>query len=108
MEAAYLRVHRKSGVKLEGVKPETVLGIIIAATVFASHGYLFTLTSVTDGKEWRSAESLHPFGYAFDCRIWDVPKKKLEPLCAALKNALGPEFDVVLEKDHIHIEFDPR
>jgi hypothetical protein len=25
-----------------------------------------------------------------------------------LKQALGGQFDVVLEKDHIHVEFDPK
>jgi hypothetical protein len=24
-----------------------------------------------------------------------------------MQEALGPEYDVVLEKDHIHLEYDP-
>jgi len=29
-------------------------------------------------------------------------------LVEALRQELGPDFDVVLEKDHIHIEYDPK
>ena len=31
-----------------------------------------------------------------------------EGLCRAMRDALGPEFDVILEKDHIHVELDPK
>ena len=50
--------------------------------------------------------SKHGEGLAFDCRLlpgW------LEGGFEALKSVLHPlGFDVVLEKDHTHVEFDPK
>jgi len=49
-------------------------------------------------------DSLHYQGLAEDIRIWDV----LEAFKKRLEEALGLEFEVILEKDHIHIEYDPH
>lgn len=94
---------------LNGVQPETVLGILIAGTVFAEAGLTMTLTSVTDGADWRSPGSLHLPGMAFDIRVWDLPTEQdRAKMVFKLKEALGREFDVVDEGDHIHVELDPK
>lgn len=61
-----------------------------------------TVTSVMDGVHQEG--SLHYKGLAEDIRIWDV----LETFKKRLEEALGLEFEVILEKDHIHIEYDPH
>jgi hypothetical protein len=99
-------VKLKGGVKVEGVSPEIVLAIHAAETVYRERGYDFVVTSILDGKH--SAKSLHYVGKAFDCRTRHVPAGERLALLAALKGALGAEFDVVLEKDHVHIELDPK
>ncbi len=56
-----------------------------------------------------STRSLHPFGKAFDVRTRDIPTTEAkEQFKKDLKAKLGPQFDVVLEDTHIHIEFDPK
>lgn len=103
------KIYRKRGVTLNGVQPETVLAIQLAATIVEDLGGRFVITSLTDGKEWRSPNSLHVPGLAFDVRIWDFPTQEDQlNLVEKLREALGGEFDVVLESDHIHIEFDPK
>lgn len=60
---------------------------------------------ITSGKDGvHGNNSLHYQGKAVDLRIWNV----LQSLVGYLQSELGPDFEVILEKDHIHIEYDPR
>jgi hypothetical protein len=69
----------------------------------AGQGHRFMVTSVTDGKHM--VGSFHYRGLAVDLRL---PEAHLASKVAQdLSQALGNEFDVVFEKDHIHIEYDP-
>jgi len=96
----------KPGVTCFGIRPETVLGIMIADSVYCKHGLEMIVTSIIDGKH--GFGSLHFSGGAFDTRIWNMDKQLLDIMKVGLKTALGKEFDVVLEKDHFHIEFQPK
>jgi len=60
---------------------------------------------VTSGRDSKHGDgSLHYEGKAYDARIRNV----LELLTKKIKDQLGSNFDVILESDHIHIEFDPN
>jgi hypothetical protein len=60
---------------------------------------------ITSGKDGvHGNNSLHYQGKAVDLRIWNV----LQSLVGYLQSELGPDFEVILEKDHIHIEYDPH
>ena len=98
-----MKVSIKPGVKLNGVKPETVVGMMIAQETFAP--YDFVITSVCDGKH--SENSLHYSGNAFDCRTRHLTKSQAQLVVLQLRKNLGDEFDVVLEKTHCHIEYQP-
>jgi len=101
------RLRLKPGVRLLGLQPQAVLGIMVARTVYAAFGIPeLVVTSVTDGKHGRG--SLHYKGLAFDLRTRNVDPDIIPSLVAALKDALGSEFDVVFEGDHIHVEWDPK
>lgn len=64
---------------------------------------------ITSGNDSRhSVGSLHYKWKAIDLRVWYVSKDKLNLLVEELQEKLGHEFDVVLEIDHIHIEYDPK
>lgn len=49
--------------------------------------------------------SLHYADLAIDIRL---PPSNPGLLVNAIKEALGQDYDVILEKDHIHIEYDPK
>lgn len=100
-----MEVGIKSGVKLSGLQPQTVLAIMYAIVVCDRHATDFTITSVNDGRHGRG--SLHGKGYAFDMRTRDMDDGVAEGVYVELKKCLSEEFDVVLENDHIHIEWDP-
>jgi len=61
------------------------------------------ITSTYEGNH--SAGSLHYANDAIDIRRWPVDNNILDEL---LHDALGKDFDIVHERDHIHIEHDPK
>lgn len=69
-------------------------------------GYDCTITAGLDGKH--SAGSLHYVGMALDFRTRVIPGADREPLRAKISARLGPDFDVVLEADHYHVEYQPK
>ena len=94
----------KLGVKIQGIKPEMCLAIFEAQRVFDEYKAPLTITSVIDGKH--SARSKHKLGYAIDIRTRNVPSKNdLEDITRLISSALGDEYFVLLEDDHIHIQF---
>lgn len=96
----------KSSVKLNGIRPEVMVAMMVANDIFKEQSSELIITSVTDGKHMSG--SLHYVGQAFDCRIRHLGSLELRAIVAALKRDLTAEFDVVLESTHIHIEFQPK
>jgi len=95
----------KSTVTIEGVKPELLLGLIVANSIFAlQFNSELVITSLTDGRH--KVDSLHYRGQAADIRIRGLA----DPVAVVtrLKNELDEWFDIVLEADHIHFEYDPK
>lgn len=96
-------IYIKPGVRIRGLSPAALLAINIAAEVYRKVDEDFVITSVTDGDH--KSGSLHHVGDAFDLRL---PKSYNPAIVVGyIRECLGSEFDVVLEKDHIHIEYDP-
>ena len=95
----------KTGVKLH---PSTAwaVAIPIIFEVYRDFGEAAVITSGTDGRHMEG--SLHYCGNAFDFRTRHVQPDDRMALATTLSAALGEEFDVVLESDHIHVEFDPK
>ena len=60
------------------------------------------ITSTYEGTH--SPSSLHYIDEAVDIRSGEQPFSVI----GKLKQELGPDFDVVFEGDHIHIEYDPK
>ncbi len=96
----------KEGVKLAGLRPEMLVALMVANHVYASIGKNVVVTSVMDGKHSRG--SLHYVGFAFDLRINSLTASEIKIVVHLLKLHLSSEFDVVLERTHIHVEFQPK
>lgn len=95
----------KAGVAL----PESwamAVALIAAERVMDSLGVACVITSAADGTHKQN--SLHYVGKAFDLRTRDLLQGHAEAAREKLAAALGDQFDVVLESDHIHVEFDPK
>ena len=75
--------------------------------VYNQYGLTATLTSANDGIHMEG--SLHYKNLAWDFRIWGIPDPKIA--AAELHrclNAKHQDYDVVVESDHIHVEYDPK
>lgn len=69
------------------------------AQLYISKGKDLFVTSIREGGHgWGS---LHYIGLAFDFRREGVRIKEI-------KDALGPNWDVVDERSHVHCEYDPK
>lgn len=73
--------------------------------LYEAMGQPMTITSARD--ERHSAKSLHWKGMAIDTRTRDLTAAQQTQLRKSIAEELGADFDVVLESDHIHIEYDP-
>lgn len=96
----------KTGVKMERLQPQIILGLLVASFVYKEFGYDTVITSLSDGIHGLS--SLHYSGAAVDLRTRTVATKDISSIVNYIRSALGSDFDVILESDHLHIEYQPK
>ena len=100
------KVFVKEGVVIREINEPMLKLLNALLDAGSSWSYSPTLTSATDGKH--KAGSLHYKSLAWDVRTSDLPKERWEEYTELVKSFLTAEYDVILEKDHIHVEFDPK
>jgi hypothetical protein len=97
----------------KGVVKDGVCDQLWAALEYADQlkqricGKELVVTSLLDGKHKKGSK--HYSGEGADLRTRDMTPTQLMTWFHALKAALDKQgFDVVLESDHIHLEYDPK
>jgi acyl CoA:acetate/3-ketoacid CoA transferase beta subunit len=95
----------KNGVTMNKLSSQIVLALITASGIYQANGQELVITSITDAVHKK--ESLHYTGNAVDLRTNVFSSATAKKVSQQLAAALGNNFDVVLESDHIHVEFDP-
>lgn len=99
--------HFKDGVKVDGVKIETIELMLFLNTFFVRVlSKDFIVTSCTDGKHMKNSK--HYIGYAIDIRTRHLTPRDIITLVSWFKMYHDDEYDMVVEKDHIHVEYDPH
>ncbi|MDD2777565.1 MAG: hypothetical protein PHI16_01540 [Methanocellales archaeon] len=93
----------KAGVDISRLTRETRKALSFCDRLLSSFNYELIITSTYEGNH--SAGSLHYCNQAFDFR---KPPDHIHEIVIALKEMLGPDYDIIVEKDHIHIEYDPK
>ena len=98
----------KPGVDLRGLQPQMAIAYTIAVSIYAKHAQAghCVITSASDGTH--GPNSLHYSGRALDLRTRSLIHVAVPLIHRDLKLALGDQFDVVLEEDHFHIEWDVK
>lgn len=99
-------LHIKDGVDLRNLQPVMFDALLTLAGLFVLRGYTLVVTAGQDGQHMLG--SLHYRGYAVDLRSRDIPEPKQAEVLTAMKAYLGPAFDLILEGDHFHVEYDPQ
>ena len=96
----------KKGAKINGLKTEILIGLMIAKSVYNDRGHEFIITEGTGGKHMDGSK--HYIGQAIDIRTRNTPAEQHESIRSEIENKLTDDFDVVLHSTHIHLEFDPK
>jgi len=94
-------------VSIQGIRPELLFGIMVANGVYEKYGYELVITSLNDSRH--SDASLHYSGAAVDLRISNITNPgDVAMIALEITGKLNKDYDVVLEKDHIHLEYQPK
>ncbi len=103
----------KKGVSMRGVRGAAFLILAKAESIWDKSlnnqdffGVDLVVTSARDGKHMIGSK--HYEGMALDLRIRDFAKNEEKTAAKFLQRRLGRHYDVVLESDHIHVEYDPK
>jgi uncharacterized protein YcbK (DUF882 family) len=103
-----MAVRIKKGVSIAGISTAIVVGLMITAGVLQKYESDTVITSGTEPEANHKEHSKHWPGDALDFRIWYIEEELLPTVAEDLQDALGPDFYVRLEPDHIHISWKPR
>ncbi len=96
----------KHNVKLQGLQPQIMMAVIVANDIYNQHDKELVITSVNDSKHGEN--SIHYKGNAIDLRTRYFGNQEKIEVYREIQSRLGYDFDVVLENDHIHVEYDPK
>lgn len=97
----------KPGVQLLGIRPEVAFVMPFVYDVAKRFLGGLVVTSACDGQHMRGSH--HYKGCAIDIRTRTAATPEhIDAAVELLRDELGPDFDVVRETDHIHLEFDPK
>lgn len=106
----------KHGASIKNLRAEMAIACLVCSKTLEEFSQTrMTLTEGTGGVHMIG--SLHGKGLAIDIRDWNLTNTQLQALVKNLNLDLGNifvddrwegEFDVVLEGNHIHVEFDVK
>jgi hypothetical protein len=110
-----LKMLTKKGIDLTRLNKEIRRGLSVIDCIYQNHGSELTVTSTYDGVHKKGSK--HYDNDAVDCRLWDLDGstdgvisvedlKIAKVICGEIQAKLGNLFDVILERDHIHVEYD--
>lgn len=98
----------KPGVTLLGLQPQVVVALIAAHSCYAKRDAVCVITSGNDGVHGEASE--HYAGRAVDLRTNNLPNPNVDgpAIASELSEALGFDYQVLYEKDHIHLAYKPK
>ena len=104
-----MNINFKYDVSYKKLNKEMFIAIFEIAKIYEEKNLPLTITSTTEKAPGRLKNSLHYHGLAIDIRIWRLTEYMLNKLFREISRRLkklSTFYQVVLKKDHIHIEYD--
>ncbi len=95
----------KEGVRIQGIGNELLFALNVCDDVYSKYGEELVITSLVDGRH--SQKSLHYTGDAADLRTFYFKKDEIPSIAEDIRSRLGIDYDVIVEEDHIHLEYQP-
>ncbi len=99
-------VKMKEGVVMVGTSHTLFEIIRVARQVYSALDKAVVITSGIDGSHRK--DSLHYVGKALDLRTRHLTHDEKNEVRDEMRAKLGDNYDVVLESDHLHVEYDPQ
>lgn len=96
-------MHIKEGVIMTGLQIQMRAVLKHANIIWKGKGHELVITSALDGTH--SAGSYHYFGYALDLRNRYFNTIQKKEVVRMLKDALGPDYTVIGEHTHVHVQY---
>ncbi len=99
----------KKGVSLRALRPEMWPALYAVDVSYKSQGYQPVVTSTDDGNH--RPGSLHYVGLAADFRTRHMSPQAITAAVRHVTEMLAdvsPRYQVLLEDDHLHVEYDRR
>lgn len=93
----------KAGVEICWLRSEIRKKLTEIEGIYNDEGNELIITSTFEGHH--SAGSLHYADLAIDFRL---PNKNRERVVRKIRKYLRPDYDVIMEVDHLHVEYDPK
>lgn len=98
----------KPAVRIRQLTPQLV-EMLAAAAVWSEQTRVdVEVNSINDGDTIHQNDSLHGYDLAADLDTVGDKPPDLKLLYRYLRRVMPPQFDVVYENDHVHVEWDAR
>jgi len=98
-------MRHKTGISVRGIRPEILAARMVAAHIWKRYGQELVITSGSEGKH--SKGSSHYRGEAEDYRTRYFDPLSVQGIADELQDALGDEYQVIVETTHIHVQWKP-
>ena len=95
----------KPRVILRGLNKKMLPVFLKAPDIWRKHGKNMVITSGLEGKHCKN--SRHFAGMALDLRSLNLDRNARSQVRNELAGALGSEYWILMENDHIHVEYNP-
>lgn len=96
----------KPEVRIGAFNPHLAELLTIASTWSNLHDVDVQINSINDAAPGRVADSLHPFDLAMDIEPLGNTQADRQSLAEFFRRWCGPDFDIVFETSHVHVEWD--
>ena len=96
----------EKGVDICNLSPQMAVAVAVLQSAFRET--LSAALTITSGRDGNHRHVLHYVGQALDFRIHNLTTSDMDRVEGLCQGLLGEQYDVVLENDHLHVEFDPR
>lgn len=98
----------KQAVRIRALTPQ-LTEMLAAAAVWSEQTRIdVEVNSINDGDTIHQHDSLHGYDLAIDLDTVGDKTPDLKLLYRFLRRVMAPQYDVVFENDHIHVEWDSR
>ncbi len=89
-----------------GLVPQMSVVLFVLERLYQAAGVSCVITAGNDGSHSETSE--HYAGRALDFRTRDLHPEAIKDIAAGAQAAIGGDYGVLLEADHLHVHYRPK